>query len=187
MEELGDRISLIVDGGPSEVGVESTVVAVDTDKIWLLRPGKIGSAELERTLNVPVVRATSVHEKASPGMLESHYAPRKPMYIVSDWNHPLPSSLAEKKSLQIGLMISNGTGETAQKTLESSGWNVKEMRLLCDNNDSESAAKKLFATMRELDHSDIDIILTNKILNSDGLWPAIADRIFRASNKISQT
>jgi L-threonylcarbamoyladenylate synthase len=74
-ESLGDRAALILDGGPSRVGVESTIVKVDSDALVLLRPGGIAREEIElvaeRKLDLP--RSSAVE---APGMMASHYAPR---------------------------------------------------------------------------------------------------------------
>jgi L-threonylcarbamoyladenylate synthase len=180
MDELGDRILFIVDGGPCEIGVESTVIAIDDDKIWLLRPGKISIKDLECVLDVPVERAPSVHEKASPGMLASHYAPRKPMYLISDLSQ-LPPILA---SQTFDLLITAGDSETALKTLALSGLKPVSSAMLSNTNDPAEVAKGLFAAMRTLDRSSGQIMIATSTPSEDGLWLAIADRLRRASTPL---
>lgn len=177
MDELGDRIPFIVDGGSCEVGVESTVIAVDEDRIWLLRPGKIGMNELAACVNVPVVRAPSVHEKASPGMLASHYAPKKPMLLIQDWNQ-LPATI---KGKSIDLLVTAGDGSKELQVLKTKAIVPGRTAFLSIGSNPKEAAQKLFAAMRDLDSSSSDLILATSVPSTDGLWLAIEDRMRRAS------
>ena len=80
--DLGDRIPLILDGGPCQIGVESTIVKVEGDKVRILRPGGLSAEAIEQALGVNVLRrshATAAIE--APGMLASHYAPRSLLLI----------------------------------------------------------------------------------------------------------
>lgn len=73
---------LVLDGGPCEVGLESTVVAVGDDGLRVLRLGVIGEAELSRAAGVPVVGGQSAGPVASPGLIGAHYQPRSPVLLV---------------------------------------------------------------------------------------------------------
>lgn len=102
LQELGDRIDLILDGGPCSVGVESTVIRVEENGgLTQLRPGGLARADIEAAAGCPVavVGSSSRPEpaggarhspgpQAAPGMLESHYAPVRPMIL-------LPSALPQ--------------------------------------------------------------------------------------------
>lgn len=83
-EHLGDRVDLVLDGGPSQVGIESTVVAVDVDGLVLLRPGQITRAELDQVAGP--VREEEKDESeaghASPGMAALHYSPKTRLVIA---------------------------------------------------------------------------------------------------------
>jgi L-threonylcarbamoyladenylate synthase len=79
-DELGDRVGLVIDGGECEVGLESTIVACDANRVTLLRPGKITLAELERI--VGRVDAAGAAVPRVPGSLRSHYAPTTPIELV---------------------------------------------------------------------------------------------------------
>jgi L-threonylcarbamoyladenylate synthase len=177
MDELGDRITYIVDGGPCDVGVESTVVALDDDKVWLLRPGKISLSDLKAVLSVPVEQTSSVHEKASPGMLASHYAPRKNMYLVKDLGN-IPESL---KTLSFDLLVTSGPAEAALKLLADQGLKPVATEILSKDSDAGEAAKSLFATMRSLDRSSGQVMIATHPSSDDGLWLAISDRLRRAA------
>jgi len=81
--ELGSDVELVLDGGPSEVGVESTIVDVTGPAPRLLRPGGIGREAIEAVLGRPLVLATHATDVRAPGLLESHYAPRAGLWLVS--------------------------------------------------------------------------------------------------------
>jgi Asp-tRNA(Asn)/Glu-tRNA(Gln) amidotransferase A subunit family amidase len=90
LESLGNRIDLILDGGPCCRGIESTVVDCTTDPPRILRPGPIGRAELEAVLGGPVIDALPGNVDAdtaparSPGQLARHYAPKTPLEVSAD-------------------------------------------------------------------------------------------------------
>ncbi|MEH6403459.1 MAG: L-threonylcarbamoyladenylate synthase [Sneathiella sp.] len=77
---LGDKVGIILDGGPCKIGVESTVVGFSGENVVLLRPGGITREQLEAACP-PVIEATSESEITSPGMLLSHYAPSCPVRL----------------------------------------------------------------------------------------------------------
>ncbi len=77
---LGERVPMILDGGATQLGLESTIVAVAGDRLRLLRPGPIDAAALEKASGLPVTRANDSTIEA-PGQLSSHYAPAKPLRL----------------------------------------------------------------------------------------------------------
>lgn len=81
LEDLGDKISLAIDGGESVFGIESTVISLTHDPT-LLRPGVIPAAEIEKVLGKKLKRATEKDAFASPGMRHRHYAPRGKMRLA---------------------------------------------------------------------------------------------------------
>jgi L-threonylcarbamoyladenylate synthase len=89
---LGDKVDLILDGGPCQVGIESTVLSLAGDMPVLLRPGMVSAAEIERVTgpivpNAPLPHADAAH--ASPGLHERHYSPRTPLVLLEE-NQALP-------------------------------------------------------------------------------------------------
>src|SRR5690606_15983952 len=78
--ELGDRVDFVLDGGPSEVGVESTIVDLNGSEPRLLRPGGIPREAIEAVLGRPLVAGTGTVR--APGTLASHYAPRAKVRAV---------------------------------------------------------------------------------------------------------
>jgi L-threonylcarbamoyladenylate synthase len=89
---LGNRVDMILDGGPTEVGIESTVLSVAGPVPVLLRPGKIMRAEIEELIG-PVSTAAAPAEgeaHAAPGLHHRHYAPRTPLFIFDQHSTPPP-------------------------------------------------------------------------------------------------
>ena len=79
--ELGDAVAMVLDGGPCDIGIESTVVDMTTDPPQVLRPGRISAAQLSQVIGAPVSAQASGPARA-PGMLESHYAPGAHVRVV---------------------------------------------------------------------------------------------------------
>jgi L-threonylcarbamoyladenylate synthase len=160
MDELGGRISLVLDGGPCRHGLESTIVAVEDGRLVLLRPGPVTAEELSGW--APVERVTRGGTVAAPGMLESHYAPRTPLSLWSD-GAPPPDDAATSGLLAFGAA---GPGFAAVEVLPS---------------DPADAAPLFFAALRRLDVSGVRHIYAREIPES-GLGMAIMDRLRRAAH-----
>jgi len=189
-EELGSKIPYILDGGACEIGVESTVVAVsDTTgsspsrsaTIWLIRPGKITKDQLETLTGVAVEFAQSEHAKASPGMLLSHYAPRKTMFSVEQvLDLVATANTTEKSPKTAALLIVSGTGAKEIDLLKTMGISVLTTAQLSPDGEDQEAARNLFSAMRKLDETDAELIITTSVPSKTGLWLAIDDRLKRA-------
>ena len=157
---LGHVVPMILDGGPCGVGVESTIVDVSSFPVKILRLGGITVEQIEACLNEKVDIQISSSKPSAPGMLDSHYAPRKPMYW---WSEDLLSNSNERMG---GLSFQDNI----------SGDVIFE---LSDKGDLVEAASKLFQGMRWLDEQDIDFILVKPLPNR-GLGSAMNDRLGRA-------
>ncbi|MBM80493.1 MAG: threonylcarbamoyl-AMP synthase [Planctomycetaceae bacterium] len=167
-QQLGDRVDLILDGGPCRVGVESTVVRATDDSCQILRHGGVAQEEIEAIVgNVELADVSERPEAvASPGMLPQHYSPRTRLVILND-DITLPA-----KGLRVGeLCFQEPTGHIAS---------VKIERLSKDGNLREAAAN-LFAALWRLDTSDINLIVAHQFPN-EGLGRAINDRLSRAAD-----
>jgi L-threonylcarbamoyladenylate synthase len=164
-EQLGDRVDLILDGGPCPVGVESTIVSFLEGKSRLLRPGGVPLEEIESIVGRVEVSPTGDRPSA-PGMLPRHYAPRTP--IVLDWNE---KKIEFYKNKNIGLLA-------FQERDHNLRFSHKEV--LSKKGDMREAATNLFAAIRRLDGLNLDLILAEPIPEI-GLGRAIMDRLRRAS------
>lgn len=160
IEELDGRIPLVLDGGPCRHGLESTIVAVEEERLVLLRPGPVTAEELNES--APVGRAAPRGVVAAPGMLESHYAPRTPLRLWPD-HAPMPEDAATSGLLAFGAA---GPGFAAVEVLPS---------------DPADAAPLFFAGLRRLDASGVRRIYAREIPES-GLGMAIMDRLRRAAH-----
>jgi L-threonylcarbamoyladenylate synthase len=167
--ELGDRIGLVLDGGPCAVGVESTVVEIDpVGRATVLRPGGIGREELESVLGGPAGERRSVGPVVtSPGQLESHYAPRTPVLLGG--LPPRSRAQAPGPAARFGALVFGGAVPPGAAAVEVLG------------TDPVEAARHLFAALRELDEAGLDAIVAEPFPSEDGLGHAINDRLRRAA------
>lgn len=156
-DELHNKVDLILDGGPALVGIESTVIGFSGETAVLLRPGGITRDEIEAIAGKPSVSADG--KIASPGQLESHYAP-----IAGLWLNAANVS-AHDALLAFGPRVLSGASTT---------------RNLSVTGDLQEAAANLFAMLRELDASGAKTIAVMPIPET-GLGEAINDRLRRAA------
>jgi L-threonylcarbamoyladenylate synthase len=159
--DLGTRIKLVVDGGATPVGLESTIVKAEAGRLRLLRPGGIAAQEIEDVTGMELLRQAAAGIEA-PGMLASHYAPHAPMRLNA---------------------VSVGAGEAllAFGGHRAEGWQrVAAFRNLSAAGNLREAASNLFAYMQDLDRSGVRSIAVEPI-PFDGLGEAINDRLSRAA------
>jgi L-threonylcarbamoyladenylate synthase len=165
--ELGKSISLILDGGDCEHGMESTLVSLEESPerslINILRPGPITKDDLNQFGHVSVVERLV----NSPGSLPGHYAPKKPLYILESDRALIPK---EKKT---GLLCL--TPSFVEKHKECAA-----VEVLSKSNDLKEAASNFYGALRRLDQSNIDLILAQPVPEI-GIGVAIMDRLRRAS------
>lgn len=161
-EELGDKIPAILDGGPCELGIESTIIDFAEGKPAILRPGAISAEDLEPYLGPIQQKGLGEHPEA-PGMLKSHYAPRTPLYLAFE---KLPQELPKENAYLFFDRQQNLP--PISFTLSAKG-------------DLREAAANLFQAMRELDQSDASQIYCEPIPDYS-LGRAINDRLIKASS-----
>jgi len=159
--ELGDRPSVILDGGPCPLGIESTVVSVAGGTPVLLRPGAVPREAIELVLGAPLATATSDELGSSPGQLASHYAPGTKLRLNVTSVHRGEALLAFGPNVP--------QGARAAINLSESG-------------NLEEAAARLFGALRELDQAGVETIAVMPI-PAHGLGEAINDRLQRAANR----
>jgi L-threonylcarbamoyladenylate synthase len=167
LDELDGRIPLIVDGGATEHGIESTIVAVRDGRIAILRRGPVTHEQLSRFAEVSSVVA--IRNISSPGQLPSHYAPITPMRLIEKAEDFVP-----QKDQRVGLLAWTGAFRNAEV--------FAAFRNLSDGGDLREAAANLFRYLRELDALSLDLIVAERI-PSQGLGAAIMDRLERASHR----
>ena len=182
--DLGDRIDLILDAGPAPIGIESTVVAVEGDRLTLLRPGAIAAEEIAAMLppSTTLAPGPAGGRSASPGQMTKHYAPRARVLFVRGPAEPALDRLrrAAEQELadgrQIGLLLCD---EDAARFAGLGSGAVLEPLGSCA--DLRTVARRLYAGLRRLDACGVDTILVRD-LGREGLGLAILDRLTRAAS-----
>lgn len=158
-ESLGGRVDMILDGGPCAIGIESTVVGLYADEVLLLRPGGVTRADLEAVAG-PLEAASETEAPRSPGLLQRHYAPGRPLRLNADGAEPGEALLAFGPGAPEGASVRN----------------------LSQTGNSREAAANFFAMLHELDQPEFSAIAVMPIPD-DGLGAAINDRLRRAAAK----
>ncbi len=169
LEGLNGKILYILDGGPCEIGLESTIVDFDNQQVIVRRQGGVAVEDIERVLGKKVLVQTEVEEHpVAPGQLKSHYATSTPLYVGEA--EELVAHFTNKK---IGVIAfgKNMDGVTVQFRFQ-----------LSESANLDEAAKNLFSVMRQADASGAAVILA-KWLPETGLGAAINDRLRRACHE----
>lgn len=187
MDELKGKIQYIIDAGSCEIGVESTVVELKLDgAVHLLRPGGVSQGEIEKLLGL-TLKVGSPLKTASPGMLENHYAPLRPLFLLE--THALEASFdkalgaLETPPNRLGVLLFSGSAHKTQDLLSQKLGLPVTARCLSPSGDLLEAAKNLFAYLRELDDCGADILTAEPCPVSDGIGFAISDRLKKAATK----
>ena len=171
VNELSGRVGLVLDGGACEHGVESTIVGFeDNGTVRLLRPGALPRELIEAALGIKLAPPAAA---IAPGMLSSHYAPRKPVVLWSRGGSA-PSSVRPPIGCQADRMA-------ALLMSPYAGLSAMQSQVLSACGDDREAARNLFAALRALDSTDADWILAELPAGMDGLFAAIRDRLSRAA------
>jgi L-threonylcarbamoyladenylate synthase len=183
---LGDRVELILDGGRTTVGIESTVVDLSGPVPMLLRPGTITQAELETItgpLTRPVQEPSGECTRPSPGMSARHYAPRAPVQLVDSptMAATIAATVAEEitrtapaaDARRIGLITWSHTSTPWAATPE-----VLRFALPAD---AAGYAAELYHTLHRCDEAGCRRILVERPPN-DPAWEGVRDRLTRAAH-----
>ncbi|WP_375580853.1 L-threonylcarbamoyladenylate synthase [Marivirga tractuosa] len=163
-QQLGHKIPFILEGEISEVGIESTIVGFENGETIIYRLGGLEVNAIERLVGKVKVLPHSSSKPDAPGMLKSHYAPRKNI-ILGD----IEKLIEQNPESKIGVL-----------SFSKFYNNVETSLVLSKTKDMHEAAKNLFSHLRKLDESNVDLIITEKV-PSEGLGKAINDRLQRAA------
>ncbi len=168
LTELGGRIPLILEAGPTNHGLESTIVSVEGDgTLVILRHGPI-TGEMLAEVGLVRAREKALLAAAAPGQLPGHYAPRTPLEIV-DAATPTPA------------VANRNTGLLAfRRDAPRAGHEYKHVEFLTEAGDLREAAARFFAALRRLDESGADAIVAQTVPET-GLGRAIMERLRRAA------
>ncbi|MBX3187577.1 MAG: threonylcarbamoyl-AMP synthase [Labilithrix sp.] len=173
VQSLGDRVDLVLDAGPCDHGIESTVIdlARDDEAPRVLRAGAASldaiRAVVPEAVYEPLTVATDV-ARASPGLASKHYAPRARVVLVD-----APHLVDEHPGLRVGAIV---WSEEARALLAHRSRTVFTLPP-----DPEAFARALFATFYEADAAGLDLLLIERVPATPPWW-AVTDRLARASS-----
>lgn len=164
LDQLGEEVPCVLDGGSCAVGVESTIVGFKGDRCLLYRPGGVPVEELERVVGpLQDARQQAPTSPITPGMLPTHYAPRTPLELGD-----LDALVERHAGRRCGILA-------FQRERDADC-----CRVLSPGGDLSEAAQRLFAALRELDTSEAEVLLAEPVPDH-GLGRAINDRLRRAA------
>ena len=222
MDELTGRIPIILNGGDCSIGVESTIIRIEEqgNRISLLRPGKIDAQTLEEFFHLPTfigtpitatqppptsnsITQTGTFIGTTPGSLDEHYAPRKPLFLATfsfsseagdfgsfagDFQEFKNQNFGKQnKPLKIAEISMSGSSSAFKNMVSTIDPLISTTHriVLSEKKDLSKMAQSLFAKLREMDQlPDVDLILVDLPVpenSQTGLALAIADRLKRAS------
>jgi L-threonylcarbamoyladenylate synthase len=183
LDDLDGRIDAVVDGGPTRVGVESTIVDLTTSPPRLLRPGGLAAEAIEAVLGVSLAASGPIHAgpQAAPGMLAVHYAPRTPLTLITGTCarerlvHAVSTALAQGQRVGVLTLEEDASALPEDVRVELVGtWATPER-----------SAARLYEALRSLDRSGMDVLFARDLADPDvGLGRALADRLRRAAHRV---
>jgi L-threonylcarbamoyladenylate synthase len=166
--QFGNEIPLILDGGPCQVGIESTIIGFEGVKTIIYRLGHITIEEISEVCGTEIYIQNEAGELiVAPGMVKHHYAPKTKLIIVSDFSDILTST-------KIGAILFNED--------RIGGIPLENQVFLSKNRNFEEASRNLYKAFYELDQLQLDVIFI-KFLPDHGIGKSINDRIRRAGMK----
>ncbi|MFJ5034582.1 L-threonylcarbamoyladenylate synthase [Streptomyces sp. NPDC088560] len=167
--ELGAAVDFVLDGGPCEVGVESTIVDVTGERPTILRPGGVTREDLEAVLGCPIA-VPSTSRVRVPGQHPSHYAPRARVVLVEPEKVVAEAELAQERGHQVGVFLPPSFADAE----------VKAHAVVTVPGSPAAYARGLYGFLRELDQQGCDLIVASLPVE-EGLGLAIANRLRRAA------
>jgi L-threonylcarbamoyladenylate synthase len=171
---LGDRVPMILDGGPASVGIESTVVDCTGSRPRVLRPGVLALDALERVagpFDTARVSVTGDAPRPAPGMIDRHYAPRARVVLV-----PTPNASAAAARVATTRAAGGVVGVVAL----SSGFAVPADLAVAMPGDPRGYAQRLYAVLHDLDAEGCSEVVVE--LPPEGVaWDGVRDRLLRAA------
>lgn len=171
-DDLTGRIAGIMDGGPTGIGVESTVIDCTAEPATILRPGGVTKEAIEAVIGPVILDANLSDETAaprSPGMKYTHYAPSAPLYLVEGGREDLVRVVMARQEAgkRVGALVFDEATTPADVTL-SLGTSM------------ETAAQRLYEALRKFDETDVEEIYVNRI-EPTGVALAVYNRLYKAA------
>jgi L-threonylcarbamoyladenylate synthase len=161
MDQLADQVGFVLDGGPCQVGLESTVVGFRSERAIILRQGGIPQEAIEEVLGHAVDSQTSQSRPDAPGQLDSHYAPHRTIHLLEHGTRPT---------------------DVAKESWISFAPHAEAMASLAPDGSVATAAQRLFGVLRHLDQQPGGPVWIEKAPEI-GLGRAVNDRLMRAAHR----
>ncbi|HEY3161063.1 MAG TPA: L-threonylcarbamoyladenylate synthase [Vicinamibacterales bacterium] len=183
LADLNGRIDMIVDGGATDVGLESTVIDLAGRVPTILRPGAIDLDALRHVVPDVVSRRAAAPETAamaSPGMLPKHYSPKTPVILFEGNRETALAEMTRDAQRRAGRGDSIVVLSYAEDAGELRNLGVRIVELAAEENPAAVAAR-LYAALRECDELGASAILVRSVTTSHPLTSAIQDRLRRAA------
>lgn len=182
VEDLNGRVDMIIDGGDSDIGLESTIIDLTSTVPVILRPGYVTEQDLEKVLNKVDIDKTIIDNNSSlkpkaPGMKYRHYAPKGDLTIVHGENDKVVDYINDRLSEAKNKNLKTGVLATKENTLKYKADLVKNIGA---RDDAKEIAKNLFRALREFDDDDIQVIYAEGFENK-GLSMATMNRLLKAA------
>jgi L-threonylcarbamoyladenylate synthase len=190
-DDLDGRIDLVLDGGPTDIGLESTIVDFSVDPPVLRRPGGITLEQVQSLVPEVIVQSgdgDAAVPQVAPGQMTRHYAPKAPLtlyegdpaLVVKKIGADARTAVAQGS--RVGILAPEDDLKALAPVLASAASAGRiEVRPYGSRVDIERAGRELFAALRELDASGVSVILASSV-GSEGLGLAIRDRLVRAAD-----
>jgi L-threonylcarbamoyladenylate synthase len=189
LHDLNGRIDAVLDGGPTTIGVESTIVDISSMPPRLLRPGGLATEAIEQLLGVrllPPPKNASDSAQLAPGLLPAHYSPRTPLTLIT--GPPSSARACLREQVQAALDAHKKVGVLLLEEDRQVIPCAARIEAVGSWSDPSAIAVRLFDAIRALDAAGLDMIFARQLADpSIGLGQALADRLRRAARHVVAT
>lgn len=160
-------IDMVLDGGPCNSGIESTIIGFENEEPVIYRLGALALEDIEAVVGKVIIKNKKEISPDAPGMLDRHYAPATQTFLTDT----ISEEIKKHQGKRIGLLVfkSDFQGDT-----------ITTQIILSQKGDMAEAASKLYGAMHELDHQNLDVIIAERFPDL-GLGKSINDRLQRAT------
>lgn len=167
--QLGTKITYILDGGASQKGIESTIIGFENNQPVLYRLGAISREDIEAVVGKLEIKNKDSASSIAPGMSTKHYSPKTSFVLSENIN----KSIEENRDKNVGFICFS----KPQVSIEN-----LRISFLSQNQNLQEATKNLYATMHEMDAENFDFIVAEKFPDY-GIGTSVNDRLIRATEK----
>lgn len=165
---FGSKIPMVLDGGASKVGIESTIVGIYEDETVIHRLGGIPLEQIERVVGKVKLKTMNDHSPEAPGMMKKHYSPLTKLLLVES----IDTAIKKYQTEKIGLLLFHE---------DRTQYSHYQRLILSTDGSLENASKELYQSMIQMDEMNLDLILVEKFPDV-GLGRSLNDKLKRAAS-----